>query len=92
MFGSRHVTGRRHHRFWTVRTPGVGGACADLRAEPAGGGAGRIVLLAADGLTNRENAGRLSIDPDTVKKWRSRFALQGLVGLEDRSRPGRPLV
>ncbi len=52
----------------------------------------RIVLLAADGLSNLEIAERLSIDADTVGKWRSRFAGEGLAGLEDRSRPGRPLV
>ncbi len=52
----------------------------------------RIVLLAASGLTNRQIAERLSIDADTVSKWRSRFAGEGLAGLEDRSRPGRPLV
>lgn len=52
----------------------------------------RIVLLAADGFNNRQIAERLSADPDTVSKWRSRFAGEGLAGLEDRSRPGRPLV
>ncbi len=52
----------------------------------------RIVLLAADGLANYEIAERLSIDSDTVGKWRSRFAGERLAGLEDRSRPGRPLV
>lgn len=49
----------------------------------------RIVLLAADGLSNQEIAERLSIDPDTVGKWRGRFAREGLSGLEDRPRSGR---
>jgi transposase len=49
----------------------------------------RIVLLAAEGLANKEIAERLSVDPDTVGKWRSRFTQEGLVGLEDRPRPGR---
>jgi len=49
----------------------------------------RIVLGAADGLSNQEIAERLSIDPDTVGKWRGRFAREGLAGLEDRPRSGR---
>lgn len=52
----------------------------------------RIVLLADNGLTNRQIAERLSIDPDTVGRWRSRFVDEGLAGLSDRSRSGRPLV
>ena len=50
----------------------------------------RIVLLAAEGLTTTEFAGRLEADHATVRKWRNRFALLRLDGLIDESRPGRP--
>ena len=52
----------------------------------------RIVLLAADGMANMDIATALDLEPDTVSKWRSRFAHEGLAGLDDRSRPGRPPV
>jgi transposase len=50
----------------------------------------RIVLLAAEGLKNSEIAERLGINRAMAAKWRSRFALDGLDGLTDEPRPGRP--
>jgi hypothetical protein len=50
----------------------------------------RIVLAAADGEHNIQIAGRLVVAVNTVSKWRKRFAEEGLSGLEDRKRPGRP--
>jgi transposase len=50
----------------------------------------RIVLLAAEGLTNTEIARRLGIDPATARKWRARFAERRLEGVLDEPRPGRP--
>jgi transposase len=50
----------------------------------------RIVLLAADGLTNTEIARRLGVHRPMVTKWRNRFAEQRLEGLTDEPRPGRP--
>ncbi len=50
----------------------------------------RIVLAAADGDQNATIAGRLGIALNTVIKWRKRFFEEGLAGLEDRKRPGRP--
>jgi transposase len=50
----------------------------------------RIVLLAADGVTNVVIARRLDVDVDVVSKWRKRFFAEGLAGLKDRKRPGRP--
>jgi transposase len=50
----------------------------------------RIVLLAAVGWTNTAIAAELHITADTVRTWRDRFAEQGLEGLVDRPRSGRP--
>lgn len=50
----------------------------------------RIVLLAADGLTNTAIAERLGVGRPMVTKWRSRFAEHRLDGLPDEPRPGRP--
>ncbi len=50
----------------------------------------RIVLLASEGLANKEIAARLDTTPQTVCKWRKRFYEEGLGGLEDRPRSGRP--
>ncbi len=52
----------------------------------------RIVLLAADGLLNTVIAQRLDVHVDVVSKWRQRFATEGLAGLVDRKRSGRPPV
>lgn len=45
-----------------------------------------IVLLAADGLQNKEIAVRLKINPNTVVRWRGRFARERFAGIE-RDRP-----
>jgi transposase len=50
----------------------------------------RIVLEAAAGLANTHIARKLGIAPNTVGKWRKRFAQQGVDGLADRKRSGRP--
>ena len=50
----------------------------------------RIVLAAADGLTNTEVAARLQIKRSTAAKWRTRFAEARLDGLTDEPRPGQP--
>jgi transposase len=50
----------------------------------------RIVLLAADDVANVDIARRVGVDVDTVSKWRKRFVAEGLVGLKDRHRSGRP--
>ena len=50
----------------------------------------RIVLAAANGQQNIQIAGWLGVAVNTVSKWRKRFAEEGLSGLGDRKRPGRP--
>src|ERR671925_2223231 len=52
----------------------------------------RIVLLAAEGVPNRQIAPMVGMNEHTVAQWRRRFAAERLAGLEDRKRPGRPLV
>lgn len=50
----------------------------------------KIVLMAAGGLDNDEIAARLDTPREIVSKWRKRFFEQGLPGLEERPRGGRP--
>jgi transposase len=50
----------------------------------------RIVLLAAAGWTNRGIARKLGLASNTAGKWRKRFCQEGLDGLGDRKRAGRP--
>ncbi len=50
----------------------------------------KVVLLAADGLENTTIAGRLDLPRQIVSKWRKRFCLERLGGLESRPRTGRP--
>lgn len=50
----------------------------------------RIVLLSADGVPNGAIAERVGISPQMVCKWRKRYLRQGLPGLHDELRPGRP--
>jgi transposase len=52
----------------------------------------KIVLLAADGVQNTVIAARLDVDVDVVSRWRKRFCEEGLPGLKDRPRGGRPPV
>jgi len=50
-----------------------------------------MILLAAEGLLNKEIAGRLEVKAHTVGRWRSRFAELRLTGIEkDLPRGGRP--
>ncbi len=50
----------------------------------------RIILISASGLTNSTIAARLGVAQATVGKWRRRFLAQGVAGLHDELRPGRP--
>lgn len=50
----------------------------------------RIVLLAAAGVQNVDISARVGVCVDSVSRWRKRFCQEGLDGLVDRPRPGRP--
>lgn len=50
----------------------------------------RIVLAAAEGLTTSAVARKLDLHVGTARRWRARFVEQGLDGLLDEPRPGRP--
>lgn len=50
----------------------------------------RIILAADQGQGTQEIAAELGVRPATVSKWRTRFAAEGMQGLQDAPRPGRP--
>ncbi|MGH3976088.1 MAG: IS630 family transposase, partial [Pseudonocardiaceae bacterium] len=59
------------------------------RARPRLVERARIVLACADGESNVAVATTLNLTTMTVGKWRSRFAVDRLAGLDDQPRPGR---
>src|SRR6202021_1254093 len=52
----------------------------------------KVILFAAQGLSNDVIATRLDTPRQIVSKWRKRFALMRLPGLEDQPRGGRPAL
>ena len=50
----------------------------------------RILLMSADGRSNLAIAAQLRLSRATVGQWRRRFLEQGIAGLHDELRPGRP--
>ena len=51
----------------------------------------RIVLLAAEGMSNKDIAQKLDTDRRVAARWRARFLAAGVDGLlQDATRPGRP--
>jgi transposase len=50
----------------------------------------KIVLLAAEGFSNKQIGQRLELPRQIVSKWRKRFFDQRLAGLQERPRRGRP--
>src|SRR5215472_9922989 len=64
---------------------------ANSRSLPAGlVRRAKIILLCASGKTNLEIAQQLETSDVTVGLWRRRFLAQGVSGLYDELRPGRP--
>jgi transposase len=51
----------------------------------------RIVLACLEGKEIQQVARELKISVPSVSKWRQRFSLWGLRGLDDRPRPGKPI-
>ena len=50
----------------------------------------KVILFAAQGLSNKEIGKRLDLPRQIVSKWRKRFFDQRLAGLQEQSRRGRP--
>jgi transposase len=50
----------------------------------------RIVLLAADGVGTSEIVTRTGLSKPTVIAWKKRYSAEGIGGLDDRPKPGRP--
>ena len=50
----------------------------------------KIVLLASEGLSNKQIGERLDLPRQIVSKWRKRFFDQRLAGLQEMPRRGRP--
>ena len=51
----------------------------------------RIVLLAADGVGTNEIVHRVGVSKPAVIRWKRRYAAEGVAGLDDRAKSGRPL-
>src|SRR5512142_1179986 len=64
-----------------LRSPSIRGGLAQ-RA--------RIVLLAADGVGTNEICRRLGVTRPTVSAWKKRYLAEGVGGLDDRPKPGKP--
>ena len=52
----------------------------------------RIVLLADEGVGTNEIVHRVGVSKPTVIAWKKRYAAEGVAGLDDRPKPGRPPV
>ncbi len=50
----------------------------------------KMILLAAEGLSNDEIAFRLDTRREVVSMWRKRFFEKRIPGLDEHARPGRP--
>jgi transposase len=50
----------------------------------------RIVLLAGEGVGTNEIVDRVGVSKPTVIAWKKRYAAEGIAGLDDRPKPGRP--
>src|SRR5258706_13125615 len=51
----------------------------------------RIVLLADEGVGTNEIVERVGVSKPTVIAWKKRYAAEGIAGLDDRPKPGRPV-
>src|SRR3954469_1944630 len=62
--------------------------CSSIRAGHAE--RARVVLAIADGAGTSQAARSVGVSRPTVIKWRDRFLADGLAGLDDQARSGRP--
>src|SRR6188472_1879565 len=78
----------------SVFAKGPGCEIEQLRAELQGcwrqAARAVMVLLSLHGLPPAKIAGLLDCHPATVRRWITRFNLEGMTGLADRPRSGRP--
>lgn len=79
---SVHVTEEHRASLERISRAATSPQSAALRA--------RVVLEAAGGEATTAIAAHLQVSVDLVSTWRGRFARQGLDGLQDRPRSGRP--
>lgn len=63
------------------------GTCPQREARRA-----RIVLLAAEGVSSRRISVEVGMHESHVAMWRQRFLAEGIDGLSDAERPGRPVT
>jgi transposase len=52
----------------------------------------KVVLLAADGLSNKDIGNHLDVPRQIVSKWRKRYFEERLAGLQGKPRHGRPCL
>jgi transposase len=52
----------------------------------------RVILLASQGMSNRAISRIVGMRYEHVGTWRRRYLTEGLAGLDERPRPGRPAV
>lgn len=52
----------------------------------------KIILLCSQGMPVKQIAEKLDIRPNTVIDWRKRFEQEGVEGLHDKLRPGKPVT
>ena len=76
-----HLTREERGKLESVARQYTSSYCDVVRA--------RIILMAAEGLSNDLIAARLDTPRQIVSKWRKRFALARLPGLEAQPRGGR---
>ncbi len=50
----------------------------------------KIILMAAEGMENKEIGQKVDLPRQIVSKWRKRFFEEGIPGLEERPRGGKP--
>ena len=80
----------RNRRWFWIRSRANSWNLANSRSLPAGlVRRAKIILLSATG-NDREIAPQLETSRNTVGLWRRRFLAQGVSGLYDELRPGRP--